>query len=172
MLLEALAFSPSIGSVPPYAPTFSLAASNMSAVGCCTLRNGTNGWEWSEKVTCEQCLREVHAVGLTAEGVYHCPNESCSSVQTRCGPNPCAWGARAGYASRQRRDLTVGRRCDFYNQNASKRAMTSILDQSLRALEFHLKLSPPQASRMCIQLPSTGSIVSLPAAPPVGSSVA
>jgi hypothetical protein len=89
MILKAVALSLSIGSVTPEAPHF-WSVDDMSAVGCCALRNGTNGWDWSDKVTREQCLRDARAVGLQADGVYHYPKETCSAVKTRCGsPNPC-----------------------------------------------------------------------------------
>jgi hypothetical protein len=89
VLLEALALFVIVSSAPAAAPYFVLTGADLSAVGCCVLRDGTNGWDWSDKNTREECLRSARAAGLDADGVYHYPNEACSSVKTRCGPNPC-----------------------------------------------------------------------------------
>jgi hypothetical protein len=64
-------------------------ADNMKAVGCCAIRNGTNGWDWSRNKSRKECLSDAHHAGLTAEDVFHYPGETCQSVHNRCGPNPC-----------------------------------------------------------------------------------
>ena len=58
--------------------------------GCCFTRNGTNGWDWSDDVTREQCLKDNRAAGGSVSDAYHYPRETCQGVQSRCGsPNPC-----------------------------------------------------------------------------------
>jgi hypothetical protein len=62
----------------------------MTEQGCCSIRNGTNGWDWTNTVTREQCLKDNRAVGGSVSDVYHYPNETCETVKQRCGnPNPC-----------------------------------------------------------------------------------
>jgi len=61
----------------------------MREQGCCALRDGTNGWDWSDRVTREQCIRDSRSVGGGLGDWYHYPREFCSAVKARCGPNPC-----------------------------------------------------------------------------------
>jgi|GEM_PF-3652764 hypothetical protein len=65
------------------------AAADMGAVGCCAIRNGTNGWDWSDNKSRQRCLKDAHDAGLTASDVFHYPKETCQSVKKRCGMNPC-----------------------------------------------------------------------------------
>jgi hypothetical protein len=64
---------------------------DMQDVGCCVIRNGTNGWDWSDNDAREQCIRSARAAGIsTPDAWYHYPNETCDAVKVRCrGPNPC-----------------------------------------------------------------------------------
>lgn len=67
-----------------------LQAQDMSAHGCCAVQGATNGWNWIEDESREQCLREAHSEGLPVSDVYHFPDETCDEVKKRCdGVNPC-----------------------------------------------------------------------------------
>ena len=62
----------------------------MQVPGCCMLQNGTNGWDTSDNVTREQCVRSARQANLAVDQWFHYPNETCVAVQRRCGtPNPC-----------------------------------------------------------------------------------
>jgi hypothetical protein len=50
--------------------------------GCCAIRNATNGWDWTNNVTREQCLKDNRAVGGTVQDVYHYPREMCDLVSS------------------------------------------------------------------------------------------
>jgi hypothetical protein len=62
---------------------------DMQDVGCCALRNGTNGWSWSDNKSRQECIMDNNSVGGHVDDWYHYPNETCDSVEKRCNGVPC-----------------------------------------------------------------------------------
>jgi hypothetical protein len=82
--------APSAVCVPANACVHRMAeVAQLQASDCCIIRNGTNGWDPSDGVTREQCIRTNKQAGGGVKDWYHYPNEKCSAVAARCGPNPC-----------------------------------------------------------------------------------
>jgi hypothetical protein len=65
-------------------------ADRMNAMGRCAIRDGTNGWAWSDNETRETCLRTTKEVGLSKpDDWFHYPKETCALVSAAFSASSC-----------------------------------------------------------------------------------